>query len=406
MIPTRLQLTHLAVARMNAFAFNGPVILQDATIRGTAMQQGPGGRMVLGQLTVNGDRLRFDGGGVLVEMTLSGLQLRAGGHNDEQIFFEDAARPGWILTTSDHAILGQLAPTADPALLEHIRAATRRKTWTGSRFMVVTGVFLVVVVGVAVLLFSQKSRLARMATNHVPVTVEEQLGEAVFKSVQQRTKIIEDPRWAAQLEAITSRLLPAVTNSGYKFQFHIAEADDLNAFAIPGGHVVVHTGLLKAVKRPEELAGVLAHEMAHVTQRHSLRNMIEGLGLSLIVQTLFGDASGLVAAATQGSEVLLRQKFSRDAERDADDIGWELLVSANIDPRGMIEFFRTMQAELAKNPAGAAVDGQLSFLSTHPATADRIERLEAKWKALSKKTGFTALTDGATTTPLEKPPVR
>src|SRR5688572_24872023 len=115
LIPTCLQTTHLAVARVNAFAFNGPVISQDATIRGTAMQQGPGGRMVSGQLIVNGDRLRFDGGGVAVEMTLNGLQLRAGGHNDEQLFFEDAARPDWILTTSNHAILGWLAPVADPA---------------------------------------------------------------------------------------------------------------------------------------------------------------------------------------------------------------------------------------------------------------------------------------------------
>jgi predicted Zn-dependent protease len=232
--------------------------------------------------------------------------------------------------------------------------------------------------------------------------VEEQLGDALFKNVQLQMKITTAPRWTAQLEPVTARLLSAATNSGAKFTFHVAEADDLNAFAIPGGHIVVYTGLLKAVKRPEELAGVLAHEMAHITQRHSLRNLIEALGLSLTLQTLFGDAGGLTALASKGSETLLRQKFSRDTEREADDIGWELLVRANIDPRGMIEFFRTMQAALAKNPATAAAEGKLSFLSTHPATAGRIDHLEGRWKALAVTSNFVVLPAVTATDSLEK----
>jgi predicted Zn-dependent protease len=358
--------------------------------------------MVSGKLTVQSGRLRFEGGDVSVEFPLSGLQLHAGGYNDEHLFFVHTAQPDWGIS-SDHAILRELAPLADPSLQDQIRAVSRRKTAVASRFLVVSGVFIAVVVGMVVLLFSQKSRLARLAANHVPIAVEEQFGDAVFQSIQKQTKIIEDPRWTAQLESVTVRLLPAVTNSGYKFQFHVADAADLNAFAIPGGHVVVHTGLLKAVKRPEELAGVLAHEMAHVTRRHSLRNMIEALGLGLIAQTLFGDASGLVAAAAEGSQSLLRQKFSRDTEREADDAGWDLLISANIDPRGMIDFFRTMQMDLARNPAAAAADGGLSFLSTHPATAERIARLEAKWTASPRKTGFTALPTPSAAGSLEKP---
>ena len=367
------------------------------------MQQGANGRMVSGTLSISAGKLRFVGAEVSVELPMDGLQLRAGGHNDEQLFFEHAAQPGWILTTSDHAILAPVTEFADSALRERIRAVTRRKSSTASRLLIATAVVLLVVVGGIALLFSQKSRLARMAAGHVPVSVEEQFGDAVFKSMQSGLKVTTDPRWTAQMEAVATRLIPAATNSGYNFRFHVAESDELNAFAIPGGHMVVYTGLLKAVKRPEELAGVLAHEMAHVTQRHSLRNMIEALGLSLIVQTIFGDASGLVALASEGSKTLLRQKFSRDTEREADDAGWELLISAKIDPRGMIDFFRTMQAELAKNASTAATDSALSFLSTHPATAERIERLEAKWKALPTKTTFTELPISKPTAPLEKP---
>jgi Zn-dependent protease with chaperone function len=392
------------VDREQEFTLNARVIAQDTTCRGSAIQRAAGGKMLSGTLMISGDRLRFDAGDVAVEMSLDGLELRAGGHNDEQLFFGHVAQPEWILNTSDHAILDQLTPAADAGLQARIRAVTRRKASMGSRFLVASlSVILVVVFG-GVLLISQKSRLARLAASHVPITVEEQFGDAVFQSVKQQTKIIEDPRWTAQLGAVSARLLPAVANTGYHFRFHVAESDELNAFAIPGGHVVVYTGLLKAVKRPEELAGVLAHELSHVTGRHSLRNLIETLGLGLIVQTIFGDASGLVAAASRGSETLLRQKFSRDAERAADDAGWDLMLAADVDPRGMIEFFRTMQAELAGNPAALATEKQLNFLSTHPATAERIERLEARWQAMSSKTGFIPL--GGPAPELDKPRVR
>lgn len=368
------------------------------------MSQGNGGRMVSGSLAVSATKLRFDGAEISVELPIDGLQFRTGGHNDEQLFFEHPAQPSWVLTTSDHSILGPLAEIADSVLQGRIRSVSRRKSSAASRLLIAAVVLLLIAIGSVVLLFSQKSRLARVVAGHVPLSVEEQFGDAVFKSMGQGMKITTDPRWMAQLEPVMARLIPAATNSGYKFRFHVAESDDLNAFAIPGGHMVVYTGLLKAVKRPEELAGVLAHEMAHVTQRHSLRNMIEALGLSLMVQTLFGDASGLVAMASEGSETLLRQKFSRDTEREADDVGWELLVSANIDPRGMIDFFRTMQAGLAKNAATSAADGRLSFLSTHPATAERIGRLEARWKELPDKAGFIPLPPPQSAVSLEKAP--
>src|SRR5262245_31433220 len=146
---------------------------QGTTVRASAMHPSLGGRVASGYLNVNGDRLRFEGSDVSVEFTLSGLQLRAGGYNDEQLFFEHPAQAGWTITSSDHSILQDLTVMADPVLQDQIRAVSRRKSSVASRFLVVTSVFLAVVVALIVLLVSQKSRLARMASNHVPISVEE-----------------------------------------------------------------------------------------------------------------------------------------------------------------------------------------------------------------------------------------
>ena len=343
-----------------------------------------GAQTPAGTLSVEGDRIQFSDGERLVQMPLECLELEAGGHNGEQLFFRHRSQPGWILTTSDQNLLATLAGAADSELRARIGQARKQRA-SSSRLWGAGLAILLVVFGLVAALYSQKSKLARIAADKVPASWEQQFGEAVFQSVRQQTKIIDDPQWTNQLFEVASKLRAAIPDTGYTFHFHVAEAKELNAFAIPGGHVVVHTGLLKAVKRPEELAGVLAHEIAHVTQRHSLRNIMEKAGLSLVIQTLVGDASELVTLAASGSELLLNQKFSRDTEREADDVGWDTLLKANIDPRGMIDFFQTMQEELAKNPAGATMEGKLSLLSTHPPTAERIERLEAKWKQLGNR---------------------
>lgn len=359
------------------------------TFSGTARHPSLAGRTAAGTLAFTGESLRFEGGDVTVELPLRGLLFQAGGHNGEQIFFQSAFKSDWLLCTGDRAILQHPALQSDPVLRRQAQAAARRRI-SLRKFVGLGLVVLALLVAIAAGVWSQKSRLAQAVVNRLPASWEQQFGDAVFEGIKRRTKIIEDGARRARLEVVTRRLLPVVTNQNLRFQFHIAEAKELNAFAIPGGHVVVHTGLLDAVARPEELAGVLAHEIAHVTRRHSLRNMVESAGLALLIQALIGDASGLLAVATEGSELLLRQKFSRDFEREADDTGWDYLVAAGIDPRGMIEFFRRLQKE-AEQGAAAAVEGPLNFLSTHPATAERIAHLEARARALGPAAKFTPL---------------
>ena len=347
--------------------------------RGTAMHPSLGGRAPAGSLSVAAGELRFEGGDVYVQMPISGIQIEAGGLNNEQFLFQHPSRPGWVLSTGDRLVLDEMAITADPEVQKQISGARRRKLAL-TKFYIAGGVLLGLIAAAILLLFFMKSALARAVASRLPPSWEQQFGDAAMDSIRKEMKIIENSKWEARLDVIRSKLLPGVTNTLYPIRIHVAEASELNAFALPGGHIVVFTGLLKAVDRPEELAGVLAHEIAHITERHVLRKTIESLGLVLVLQSLFGDTSGLLAVATQGSELLLQQKFSRDFEREADDVGWRYLVTAKIDPRGMIDFFAKLEKDAAK--AGST---QLGLLATHPPTRERIERLEASWRALAQR---------------------
>jgi predicted Zn-dependent protease len=169
------------------------------------------------------------------------------------------------------------------------------------------------------------------------------------------------------------------------------EDTTLNAFAMPGGNVVIHSGLLLAADRSEEVAGVLAHEIAHVTQRHGFRSIISSLGLYQVLQLFIGDATGLLAVLANNSAFLIDRKFSRDFEREADNTGWEYLMRANIEPTGMIDFFKKVQIEEKKQLEqlhAQGADKVLSFISTHPGTDERISSLEARWQKVQTKTGF------------------
>ena len=144
--------------------------------------------------------------------------------------------------------------------------------------------------------------------------------------------------------------------------------------------MAIHTGLLLKANSAEEVLGVMAHELAHVEEQHSMRNLVEMVGLYAILSGLFGDVSGIAAVLVNNAPYLLSMKFSRDHEREADAMGFIYLMKANIDPRGMVNFFETIQKEQAE-AEGLDLNGALSILSTHPATQERIDTLNALIKA-------------------------
>jgi beta-barrel assembly-enhancing protease len=144
----------------------------------------------------------------------------------------------------------------------------------------------------------------------------------------------------------------------------------VNAFATPGGFIIVNSGLIEATKTPEELAGVLAHEVQHVVHRHTTRAIIREAPLRIALSALAGGGSEIgTAANVVGTLGVLRYRRGDEAEADRD--GLRLLEAARVDPAGMVSFMRALEARHEDAPRF------IGYLSTHPHAADRVNALEA-----------------------------
>lgn len=346
-------------------------------------------RTVSGTLSIRDGMLEFHGDFGELRMPLAGLLVRCGGHDGRQPFFEHPNQPGWTLSTSEISILEHPAFRAEPGLRSQIEKAkgSRPSAWGAVALL---GVLVGLVVLLVVWALANKDRWVLAVANRIPGSFEVKLGESAIAGMKSSGKFISDPALEKQLLAVTSRLLPVLGDKDHSFKFHIASDTNVNAFALPGGFVVVNTGLMAAVRRPEELAGVIAHEMAHVTRRHGLRNLIQSAGLMLLIRSVFGNLAGLEGVLIQGSQELLTQKYSRDFEREADELGWDYLLRADIDPKGLIEFFQTLKKQ--QGAMGHLESSPLALLSTHPATDERIAALETKWRSIPQDRKFRPIT--------------
>lgn len=340
-----------------------------------------------GSVYVSSSGVRFVSDKANMELPLAGLIVELGGANDRLLFFRHPGFSEWAIYTSDHRIL-EHPSLANARELQGQRSKIKRKK---TNALITTLVALSIPILLIASLFLAKNKMVEEIAEQIPASWEQKLGDTVFAQLKVGKRVIDDPKLNKELEKITEPLLKAIKSDRYTFQFHIIEDPELNAFALPGGNVTIHSGLLLRADSPEEVAGVLAHEIAHVTRQHSMRNMIESVGLYAVVQAFLGDATGILAILANNAPFLLRQKFSRDYEREADEQGWDYLILANIRPDGMIAFFKKLKEETEKrrgeSPLGG-VEESFDFLSTHPATDERIERLEKKREKLGKAQAF------------------
>lgn len=211
--------------------------------------------------------------------------------------------------------------------------------------------------------------LAACAT--ISTQQEIQLGQQYASEINAQLPIIRDPEIERYINVLGDSIAKLSDDRNLDWHFFVVDSKEVNAFAVPGGFVYVNRGLIERVDKLDQLAGVLGHEIGHVTHRHSVKLMEKqqaaNVGVTLgciLTRVCENQATGALIQVT-GNAVFA--KFSREDEREADEAGVAYVTRAGIDPRGIPEMFQKLIEERAERPAGVE-----AWFATHPVEEDRI----------------------------------
>ena len=246
------------------------------------------------------------------------------------------------------------------------------------------------------LLAAARPSIAQLPTlgdsSDLNVSAERKLGERIARELYRDPDYIDDPLLSEYIQGIWQQLLAAARKRGeltaelderFAWEVLLGKDKSINAFALPGGWLGLHLGLISVTTSPDELASVLAHELSHVTQRHISRIMTEesrrgplvlaAMILGALAASRSPDAANAVIAGGQAMATQSQLNFSRDMEREADRVGYGVMTQAGFDPQGFVSMFEKLQLASRLND-----NGSFPYLRTHPMGTERIAEMQAR----------------------------
>jgi beta-barrel assembly-enhancing protease len=204
---------------------------------------------------------------------------------------------------------------------------------------------------------------------------EAQMGAQYAAEINSQLPIVQNPQVHNYINQLGNSIAQRADQRGIRYTFYVVNSPEVNAFAIPGGHIYINRGLIERARNMSELAGVLGHEIGHVVERHGLDQMARMQNTQLAVNLgyiLMGRApSGIEQAGLQVGAGAFFARHSRQAELEADNVAIQYMIASGIDPRGISGMFRTLIQERQREPARVE-----QWFSTHPLTEDRIAAVD------------------------------
>jgi predicted Zn-dependent protease len=313
-----------------------------------------------------GEYLRITRGDGTVEDVLADqLVVSVTGFNEDtlQLSWERAGETHAV-TVADPAAHRALLQTAPETMARRLKGGHSAVNYHRRKWNTVLGILA----GLAVLLvvaWWQSEAITGWIAGHVSMETEIGIGERALAQLELEHELTQEGPAAKAVTDIGTRL---TQGSRYKYRWYVSDDKEVNAYALPGGIVVVNKGMIEAASSAEELAGVLAHEVQHVEQRHTLQQLIHAAGWAAVLAVALGDVSAITA-------IVLHQlgnlRNSRKLESQADTEGMKALARAGIPLEGMATLFRKLQKEQERRGGEGP-----ALLSSHPATEERIADLE------------------------------
>lgn len=311
--------------------------------------------------------VRLDGRGIDIISETDGILARWS-YADCRII--DPPRPGAPLRLTCRITPDARLLLSDPIFVEALRHRVPHLFQRGLAQPNVrrnVGYILLALLTLGLLLWQGVPRLSAPLARLIPLQWERDIGANIRDRLLDGAELCSTAKGDLAVIRLTSRVTGSLDQQP-DLIIAIADSEMVNAFALPGGHIIIMRGLLETAQNADEVAAVLAHEIGHISLRHPTQMAIRALGIGLIADLLTGDGSALVEIAGQFGGVLLLLNYSREMERQADAYGRDLLRRAELPAAAMAQFFARLQGAAANEQGSKLFD----YLSSHPPLEERI----------------------------------
>jgi beta-barrel assembly-enhancing protease len=231
--------------------------------------------------------------------------------------------------------------------------------------VIIQGVITIVVFFGAWFALSQIDWVRIFKVQKITNRTEEKLGDLFWEIFQKSEKENQNPLLLSSLDSMVTKICSANKIERKQIKVHILDRDEINAFALPNGHLIVYTGLILESDNPEELSGVICHELAHIQLNHVMKKLVKEVGISVLVSMTTGNSGSQIIK--EAAKLLSSSAFDRSLEKDADIKAVDFLVRANINPEPFANFLYRISDK--KNET----TNYLTWISTHPEPKERAE---------------------------------
>jgi len=211
--------------------------------------------------------------------------------------------------------------------------------------------------------------LAEFIATKVPASYETELGEGIYNQMSEDFDIDEEKTIAAN-----EFFKELNIKSNYPVQITVVNSPIKNAFALPGGHIVVYDEILQSMNSEDEFAALLSHEYSHIALKHTTRALFRSLGTYMVLSIVLSDINGIMGVIIENAHNVKSLSYTRSLEEEADNNGLKLMLQAGINPQGMVSLFKHL-----KEPTDESFEVP-EFLNTHPRLDERIKYIERKYK--------------------------